>query len=64
MKLKAWLDQKGAGAANALAARVGVTSEAVRLWATGQRMPRPKVMIALRKATSGQVTYSDFYEAA
>jgi DNA-binding transcriptional regulator YdaS (Cro superfamily) len=43
------------------AGRLGVSSEAVRLWATGKRIPGRKLMGAIRRATAGQVKPDDFY---
>lgn len=37
------------------------TSEAVRLWATSQRMPQQDSMIAILKVTNGAVHPNDFY---
>lgn len=42
------------------ASRVGVTKEAVRLWAVGARTPRPAAMLLIARATDGRVTANDF----
>lgn len=42
------------------AGRIGVTREAVRLWATGARTPRPVAMAQIMRATEGHVTANDF----
>lgn len=45
----------------ALAAALGVTEEAVRLWVTGQRKPRQEQLDALVEHTDGKVTANDFW---
>lgn len=52
------------GGAIEMARKLGVTPEAVRLWASGARIPKPKHMTKIDAVTGGQVTYRDFYEAA
>lgn len=42
------------------AREIGVSPESVRLWMRG-RVPRPKMMARIAKATNGQVTPADFY---
>lgn len=42
------------------AARIGVTKEAVRLWANGSRVPRRAQMVAITEATQSAVTANDF----
>jgi DNA-binding transcriptional regulator YdaS (Cro superfamily) len=37
---------------------------AVSLWATGQRIPRPFWMAAIKRATNEAVTADDFHHAA
>jgi len=41
--------------------RLGVSGEAVRLWATGGRTPRPMHMNAISRETDGRVTPNDFF---
>ena len=43
--------------------RVGVSGESVRLWAHGERVPRPDVMARIVEATEGAVQPGDFYPA-
>ncbi len=43
---------------------VGSSQQAVTLWATGQRIPRPRWMAAIRKATNTAVTADDFHDVA
>ena len=40
---------------------IGVTGEAVRLWAIGGRTPRPKHMNDIAIATDGNVQPNDFF---
>lgn len=43
------------------ATKVGnVTSEAVRLWLVGKRIPRPEQMRRIAEVTDGKVTPNDF----
>jgi len=44
--------------------RVGVSGESVRLWAHGERVPRPDVMARIVEATAGAVQPGDFYPAS
>lgn len=43
---------------------IGVTSEAVRLYLAGRRVPRPKQMAAIFDATGGKVRPNDFFDQA
>ena len=52
------------GGATEMAKKLGVTPEAVRLWANGSRTPKPKYMARIAEATNGAVRANDFYEAA
>lgn len=61
MKLQTYLDKSGTSRAN-FALQVGVTTEAVRLWVRGQRMPDRESMEKIRVATNGQVAPNDFYD--
>lgn len=45
---------------DAFGARLSVTGEAVRLWATGARYPSRKNMHAIVRETGGAVTPNDF----
>ncbi len=40
---------------------IGLTPEAVRLYRTGQRMPRKLLMTRIAQATDGKVRARDFY---
>lgn len=41
----------------------GVTTEAVRLWAAGKRMPETRLILRIEEVTGGQVTVRDLHEA-
>ena len=43
------------------AAKIGVSSEAVRLYLKGARRPRLEILHAIRKETAGAVTPNDFF---
>jgi hypothetical protein len=43
------------------AAQVDSTAEAVRLWVTGQRIPKREFMDKIKAVTKGKVTPNDFY---
>ena len=43
------------------AARLGVSTMAVHLWAAGLRIPRPAHMRKIEKATAGVVQPNDFH---
>lgn len=59
MQLSEYLvDKKIEPAAFAKALRV--SKEAVRLWALGERTPRPELMRKIAEATGGQVMPNDF----
>ena len=60
MTLKEYLKSNGGTAA--FAKQIGVTGEAVRLWANGIRIPRVEQMRLVVKATKGNVTPNDFYQ--
>jgi DNA-binding transcriptional regulator YdaS (Cro superfamily) len=59
MKLADYLETAGQ-TQEAFAKAIGVTPEAVRLWCRGERTPRWKAVLAIRKATDGQVDVGDF----
>jgi DNA-binding transcriptional regulator YdaS (Cro superfamily) len=42
------------------AQQIGVTREAVLMWMSAARTPRPKMMERIKKATAGSVTPNDF----
>lgn len=46
---------------DAFARSIGTSSEAVRRYAAGQRVPRPAVMQKIIEATKGAVGPGDFY---
>ncbi len=52
------------GGATEMAKKLGVTPEAVRLWANGARTPKRKHMTQIAAVTEGAVQPGDFYEAA
>ncbi len=63
MKLSAYLgDQKLTN--NEFGVMVGATSEAVRLWARGDRIPSREFMDKIKTTTRGLVEPNDFFEAA
>lgn len=69
MKLSAYLSERSlslADFAKALSERMGepLTSEAVRLWAQGARVPRPAAMAAIEAETAGAVQPNDFFGRA
>jgi transcriptional regulator with XRE-family HTH domain len=59
MRLKDWLTDRDVTAA-AFAVRIGVTPQAVHRYLLG-RKPRSDVLVAILKATGGQVTPNDFF---
>jgi hypothetical protein len=59
MDLKTYLRENNTDAA-AFAIRVRVTKEAVRLWISGGRTPRPIIMRRIVDETNGAVTPNDF----
>ena len=48
----------------AMAARLGVSSFAVKKWRYGERTPRPAQMEAIISATGGEVRPNDFFADA
>lgn len=62
MDLRTYLDTSGVDEA-AFATRLEVTKEAVRLWLTGERTPRPKMLRRILEKTDGRVTANDFVNA-
>ena len=63
MKLGKFLDERGLTHGE-FGEQVGASTEAVRLWASGQRIPKKKFMEKIANATTGSVTANDFYQAA
>jgi DNA-binding transcriptional regulator YdaS (Cro superfamily) len=63
MRLIDWLTTNEISHAE-MARRVGgVTSEAVRLWAGGRRMPDTKHILRIAEVTDGAVTVTDMHAA-
>lgn len=63
MKLAKWMDIHNLDN-RAMADHIGgCTSEAVRLWAAGRRMPSAEWLEKIRVATGGEVTANDLFEA-
>ena len=61
MKLHQYL--KGQNMAPALfAKKLGVSSEAVRLWTKGERIPTPDLMASIYRLTEATVAPNDFYK--
>jgi transcriptional regulator with XRE-family HTH domain len=61
MKLDAYLKRERLSTAE-FAERIGVTAEAVRLYLTGQRIPRPKTVARIAQETGGAVRFRDFFD--
>jgi transcriptional regulator with XRE-family HTH domain len=61
MRLKDYIDEHELSYSS-LGKTVGVSSEAIRRYANGERIPRPGVMQKISRATSGMVTPADFYD--
>lgn len=62
MQLRDYIAQGGISAAE-LASRLGVTREAIRRYATGERMPRRDMIRQIVEITGGQVTADDLASA-
>lgn len=62
MQLADYFDKTGVKPSE-FADRIGVTSEAIRLYLRGARTPRPATMQAIHRATGGLVTANDFFRA-
>lgn len=61
MRLSDWLS--GACLSDAVFAdRIGVSRQALWRYKAGERMPRPKIVRRIEKATRGKVTSADFIE--
>ncbi len=63
MKLGKFLDERGLTCGE-FGEQVGVSTEAVRLWASDQRIPKKEFMEKIADVTAGSVTANDFYQAA
>ena len=61
MKLDQYIELSGDVAQFAMSC--GVTPDAVRLWLSGKRVPRPEYMQRIIGATKGAVTPNDFHDA-
>ena len=61
MQLKDYLVKKDLTTAE-FAASVEVTKFAVRKWLRGERTPRPKIMVKIKKATKGAVSPDDWMQ--
>lgn len=62
MKLSQYLHDHGV-TTREFAAQLGASAESVRLYVTGQRRPRRKVLARIRELTNDAVRSSDFFEA-
>ncbi|MBB4154142.1 transcriptional regulator with XRE-family HTH domain [Sphingomonas jinjuensis] len=60
MTLKEWLEDKGMTGPQ-FATRIGRSSEAVRRYVAGERIPDRDTMPLVVKETSGAVTPNDFF---
>ncbi len=62
MKLSSFLEKSGMSYAE-FGTVVGASSEAVRLWVLGHRVPNRESMKAVVAATNGAVEPNDFFDA-
>lgn len=60
MKLSDYLDEQKLSHSD-MAQRIGTSTEAVRRYANGLRLPKPKIMGRIVEATEGVVEHADFY---
>lgn len=60
MTLRDWLDARGVTIAE-FALRIGRTSESVRRYANGDRIPDKETMPLIAAETGGDVTANDFF---
>jgi DNA-binding transcriptional regulator YdaS (Cro superfamily) len=58
MSISTYLDRVGLSRRE-FAARVGVSTEAVRLWQAGERLPSAKRAIAIERLTDGAVSRAE-----
>jgi predicted transcriptional regulator len=63
MSLSDYMSEHGI-TGQALAKILGVSHQAVFKWASGERVPRPLIMLRIMEVTKGQVTLESFYELA
>lgn len=63
MRLADYLKEKGIDPKD-FAREIDVKQPSISRYLTGKRIPRPEKMAAIQKATGGEVTATDFYEAA
>jgi hypothetical protein len=61
MKLQQWLEKEGVSVA-ALAKKIGVAKWTLNRYVITNRVPAPRVVVALYKATRGAVQPNDFYQ--
>lgn len=61
MKLSAWLEREGIGN-GIFGTRIGRSAEAVRRYASGERIPDRDTMPLIVRETSGDVMPADFYD--
>jgi transcriptional regulator with XRE-family HTH domain len=61
MRLNDYLEASGT-TPSAFARRLGVSSETVRRYCEGTRIPRPEIMRRIVEATDNKVTPNDFFE--
>jgi transcriptional regulator with XRE-family HTH domain len=59
MKLETYLKKHGISRKE-FSVKVGSSTETVRLWLIGDRIPHPKYRAAISKETGGAVKLSDF----
>lgn len=59
MQLRDYLQLEGE-TARQFSKRIGVTIHAIRKWVRGERVPRPRTMVKIRKLTKGAVTPDDW----
>lgn len=60
MRLKEWLKKEGISVAT-LAKKIGVAKWTLNRYVSTNRVPAPRVVVALYRATRGAVQPNDFY---
>ena len=60
MKLADYLDERNLTHSD-MARRIGTSTEAVRRYANGLRLPKPEIMGRIIETTEGVVEHADFY---
>jgi transcriptional regulator with XRE-family HTH domain len=63
MKLSEWLSSNSISDTE-FAEKIGVSRQALYRYKQGTRVPKPKIVLEIAKATDGQVSANDFYETA